>query len=214
MNPLHVKKAIKDAEAFKNAHGDFGLPSSVLTMMCYVNTLISADMPIETTISVYSDPFSDDAGDNAHSDDAMSTYLSQIPGKRITATIAAQALKLPTDIGSLRDIGQQLRRLCGEPKRSNGRIVFNAPGHDVPPPSYKPIPGSVFLPAGDWEQLLQYARSMGKPPLSGLLTMSEITEQLALRKPTELTLDRIRECLRVRNILPEQDMEEEAYFFE
>lgn len=122
------------ADKFISDHGDQGQSYQTILLMCMLTAA-----PARTSAVV---PAPETAP--AHQPDAPAWLIDVLPifaGKKVTSSAIMAAAGKPAGIGELRETGAILRRLVGQPSRSNGQTVFSIPHTlqheiEVPPTRY------------------------------------------------------------------------------
>lgn len=175
-----IQTAAECADQFIAEHGDCGLPYETLMILSFVKAQCSAQ-------SRPSSPIADAIARKVAAPAALADLSSppawftegvlQFAGRRMTASAIMSALGRPTDIKSLREAGAWLRKLYGEPLRSNGQTLFAIFAHQTGAAAVAELAGNEIDPEDAFSPAL---------PLESRAINFAAKMQTGLYKPDEI----------------------------
>lgn len=197
MNISDIKRARDAAEQFIIENGSHHASFDTIMLMCFIEQRSDTAAKKPDHHSKPATTTHGTATDSATTTTDIPTWfldsLKPHAGRRVTASAVLKGANLPSGIGELRQAGAWLRSLYGEPKRSNGQILYDISMRhvvedmedDVESPYNKAIPMAsrvlafMALNTGKYSEL-QIALAMGVDPT--LAAQREIHSALTLHK--------------------------------
>lgn len=124
MNIETFKRALAQADEIAKTtdYADFVSIDAIVTM-CYMELRLQ-NVGIGSNVAV---AINDHSSENTVPG-WFTDVLSQMGENRVTSSMVLKRAGKPSGIGELRKAGAWLRKLYGEPMRSNGQIIFIVPG--------------------------------------------------------------------------------------